>query len=58
MNSLLPWQISEMKKQTLREDAAHLLLDEARILDGELPADAKAFSQRLARVMQRCVPKE
>ena len=29
-------------EQTLREDAAHLLLDEARILDGELPADAKA----------------
>jgi molecular chaperone HtpG len=43
-------------EQTLREDAAHLLLDEARILDGELPADARAFSQRLARVMQRCVP--
>jgi molecular chaperone HtpG len=43
-------------EQTLREDAAHLLLDEARILDGELPADAKAFSQRLARVMRRCVP--
>ncbi|MBJ6127207.1 molecular chaperone HtpG [Microvirga splendida] len=43
-------------KPTLREDAAHLLLDEARILDGELPADAKAFSQRLARVMRRCVP--
>jgi molecular chaperone HtpG len=41
--------------QALREDAAHLLLDEAKILDGELPADARAFSQRLARVMQRCV---
>ena len=46
------------EEENLREDAAHLLLDEARILDGELPADAKAFSQRLARVMQRCVPKE
>jgi molecular chaperone HtpG len=43
-------------ERTLREDAAHLLLDEARILDGELPTDARAFSQRLARVMQRCVP--
>jgi molecular chaperone HtpG len=43
-------------QQALREDAAHLLLDEARILDGELPADAKAFSQRLARLMRRCVP--
>jgi molecular chaperone HtpG len=37
----------------LREDAAHLLLDEARILDGELPVDARAFAQRMARVMQR-----
>jgi len=43
-------------QQALREDAAHLLLDEARILDGELPADAKAFSQRLSRLMRRCVP--
>jgi molecular chaperone HtpG len=43
-------------EQPLREDAAHLLLDEARVLDGELPADAKAFSQRLARVMRRCMP--
>jgi molecular chaperone HtpG len=43
-------------EQALREDAAYLMLDEARILDGELPADARAFSQRLARVMQRCVP--
>jgi len=43
-------------QQALREDAAHLLLDEARILDGELPADAKAFSQRLGRVLRRCVP--
>jgi molecular chaperone HtpG len=43
-------------EQTLREDAAHLLLDEARILDGELPADARAFSQRLARVMRRSLP--
>ena len=34
------------------EDAAQLLLDEARILDGELPTDAKAFSQRLARIMR------
>jgi molecular chaperone HtpG len=39
--------------QTLLDDAAHLLLDEARILDGELPTDPKGFSQRLARVMRR-----
>ncbi len=38
---------------SFREDAAWLLLDEARILDGERPSDAKAFSQRLARVLSR-----
>jgi molecular chaperone HtpG len=43
-------------EESLRDDTAHLLLDEARILDGELPADAKAFSQRLTRVMRRGVP--
>jgi molecular chaperone HtpG len=42
-------------EQAVRDDAAHLLLDEARILDGELPADAKAFAERLARVMRRSV---
>ncbi|AJR22432.1 MULTISPECIES: molecular chaperone HtpG [Sphingobium] len=35
----------------LREDAAWLLLDEARIADGELPADPRAFSARLARMI-------
>jgi molecular chaperone HtpG len=37
----------------LREDAAHLLLDEARIADGELPVDPRAFSARLSRVLAR-----
>ena len=36
-----------------KEDAAHLLFDEARLRDGERPADAKAFSDRLARVLGR-----
>jgi molecular chaperone HtpG len=36
-----------------KEDAAHLLFDEARLRDGERPADAKAFSARLARVLGR-----
>jgi hypothetical protein len=30
---------------------AHLLLDEVRVLDGERPADARGFSDRLARVL-------
>jgi molecular chaperone HtpG len=33
-------------------DAAHLLFDEARILDGEAPADPAAFAARLGRVME------
>src|SRR5277367_3836557 len=30
-----------------KEDAAHLLFDEARVLDGERPGDARSFSDRL-----------
>lgn len=37
----------------MREDAAYLLFDEARIADGELPVDPRAFSARLARVLRR-----
>jgi molecular chaperone HtpG len=44
-------------ERTLKEDAAHLLLDEARVLDGERPADAKSFSERLARVLEKSVGK-
>ncbi len=40
----------------LREDAAHLLFDEARIADGEPPIDARGFSARLARVIGRALP--
>lgn len=36
-----------------REDAARLLLDTARVLDGERPSDAKAFADRLSRLMLR-----
>lgn len=43
---------------TFREDAAHLLLDEARISDGEQPADPRAFSARLARLFDRALGSE
>jgi molecular chaperone HtpG len=39
--------------QGLREDAAHLLFDEARIADGDAPLDARAFSACLGRVIER-----
>jgi molecular chaperone HtpG len=39
--------------QAFKQDAAYLLFDEARVLDGDRPADAKTFSDRLARLMRR-----
>lgn len=45
-------------EQPLKEDAAHLLFDEARVLDGERPVDARAFANRLARVLSRVAVKD
>ena len=39
--------------RTSIEDAAWLLHDEARIMDGELPSDVAAFAARLRRVMEK-----
>jgi len=41
--------------QAFQEDAARLLFDEARIADGEVPTDAKAFSARLGRLLSRAL---
>jgi molecular chaperone HtpG len=40
-------------EKAFSEDAVRLLLDEARILDGEQPTDAHAFAERLGRVLKR-----
>ena len=40
-------------ERAFKEDIAHLLYDEARVLDGDKPADAKAFSERLSRLVAR-----
>jgi molecular chaperone HtpG len=40
-------------EQEFKEDAAHLLYEEARLLDGDRPVDARSFSQRLGRVLKR-----
>jgi molecular chaperone HtpG len=40
-------------ERTFKEDAAHLLFDEARMLEGDRPMDAKLFSERLSRVLER-----
>jgi molecular chaperone HtpG len=44
-------------QRTLKEDAIYLLLDEARVLEGDRPADPRAFSERLARVLEKSVGK-
>ncbi|MGO4135888.1 molecular chaperone HtpG [Rhizobium brockwellii] len=42
--------IASMDDHAFREDAAWLLLDEARILDGDKPANPRAFAERQARL--------
>ncbi len=42
--------IASLDDQAFREDAAWLLLDEARILDGDKPANPRAFADRQARL--------
>ena len=44
--------------RTYKEDAAHLLFEEARLLDGDRPADARQFADRLSRVLARGVARE
>jgi molecular chaperone HtpG len=40
-------------ERSFKEDAAHLLFDEARVLDGDRVSDARSFSERLARLIGR-----
>ena len=44
-------------EDSFKQDAAHLLFDEARVLDGEKPTDARRFSERLARLITRGLAK-
>lgn len=47
--------IASVADDAFREDAARLLLDEARILDGDRPADPRAFASRQARLFERAI---
>jgi molecular chaperone HtpG len=44
-------------EHSLKEDAAYLLFDEARVLEGDRPTDAKLFSERLGRVLEKSLGK-
>jgi molecular chaperone HtpG len=43
--------------RALKEDATHLLFDEARVLEGDRVAEPRLFAERLARVLGKCVGK-
>jgi len=45
--------VAGLSDAAAREDAAWLLLDEARVLDGDRPADPRAFAARLARLFEK-----
>jgi molecular chaperone HtpG len=44
--------------RAFKQDAAHLLFDEARILEGDRPEDARLFGDRLGRILTRCLGKK
>ncbi|MGR9251199.1 molecular chaperone HtpG [Rhizobium leguminosarum] len=48
--SQLVINIASIDDHSFREDAAWLLLDEARILDGDKPVNPRAFAERQARL--------
>jgi molecular chaperone HtpG len=45
--------VANLTDPASREDAAWLLLDEARVLDGDRPADPRAFAARLSRLFEK-----
>jgi len=47
--------IASVADHAFREDAVRLLLDEARILDGDKPGDPRAFASRQARLFSRAI---
>ena len=38
------------------DDAAHLLLDQARVIEGDMPKDPITFAERMTRIIERCLP--
>jgi molecular chaperone HtpG len=55
LTAALAKRFKDGKDRDLVDDAAWLLLDEARLVDGETLKDAPAFAARLRRVMERAL---
>ena len=53
--SSLASRLNVESDKELLDDAAWLILDEARLMEGEPPADAARFAARLTRTMQRAL---
>jgi molecular chaperone HtpG len=47
--------VSGVTDEAFKTDAAWLLLDEARILDGDKPSDPRQFAERLSRLFERAL---
>jgi molecular chaperone HtpG len=54
-DSSLVARLAALPEGELRADAAWLLLDEALVLDGEKPLNARAFAERLARLYEQAL---
>ena len=48
-------RLKDKADKSLLDDAAWLLVDEARLLEGDAPRDAVAFAARLGRLMQKAL---
>ena len=55
LTSALAKRLKENADKSLVDDAAWLLLDEARLVDGDALKDAPAFAARLRRVMEKAL---
>ena len=47
--------VSDLTDEAFKTDAAWLLLDEARILDGDKPTNPRQFADRLSRLFERAL---
>jgi molecular chaperone HtpG len=54
-NHSLIVSVSDVEDETFKADAAWLLLDEARILDGDKPTNPRQFADRLSRLFERAL---
>jgi molecular chaperone HtpG len=48
-------RLREASDKSLIEDAAWLILDDARLMEGEAPTDAQAFGGRMRRLMEKAL---